>query len=200
MDSTQKEPVVRQLKDRGGKDQLVMFLTGFVGAGKSTCVKVAQPFCFEFCNATSLHWDDNTCLFTTTNGSAASLFEGQTIHNAAFLNGNETNISNKKRQEWDNEQILIIDEISFFTRVNLEKLDRRLKNIKSRQNLPYGGVSIVFSGDFHQLKLVRYERHGILYKCVMNGLFEASINVAIVLEKSHQFDEDPAFGELLKRM
>ena len=34
----------------------------------------------------------------------------------------------------------------------------------------------------------------------MNGLFEASINVAIVLEKSHQFDEDPAFGELLKRM
>ena len=131
MDSTQKEPVVRQLKDRGGKDQLVMFLTGFVGAGKSTCVKVAQPFCFEFCNATSLHWDDNTCLFTTTNGSAASLFEGQTIHNAAFLNGNETNISNKKRQEWDNEQILIIDEISFFTRVNLEKLDWCLKNIKS---------------------------------------------------------------------
>ena len=34
----------------------------------------------------------------------------------------------------------------------------------------------------------------------MNRLFEASINVAIILEKSHQFDEDPAFGELLKRM
>ena len=34
----------------------------------------------------------------------------------------------------------------------------------------------------------------------MNGLFEGSINTAIILEDSHRFDEDPDFGELLKRL
>ena len=82
-------------------------------------------------------------------------------------------------------RILIIDEISFFTRSNLEKLDQRLKNVMGWQDLPYGGVAIVFSADFHQLKLVRCESHGILYESVMNGLFEGNINTAIILENSH---------------
>ena len=82
-------------------------------------------------------------------------------------------------------RILIIDEISFFTRSNLEKLDQRLKNIMGRQDLPYGGVAIIFPRDFHQLKLIRCESHGILYEGVMNGLFEGNINTAIILENSH---------------
>ena len=97
-------------------------------------------------------------------------------------------------------RVLTIDKISFFTRSNLEKLDQRLKNIMGRQVLPYGGVAVVFPGDFHQLKPVRCESHGILYEGVMNGLFEGNINTAIILENSHRFDEDPAFGALLKRL
>ena len=73
-----------------------------------------------------------------------------------------------------------------------------MKNILGRQDLPYGGVSVVFSGDFHQLRPVKCESHGILYEGVMNGLFEGSINIAIILETSHRFDKDPAFGALLK--
>ena len=45
--------------------------------------------------------------------------------------------------------ILIIDEISFVTRVNCEKLDIRLKNIMGRKDQTYGGVYIDLSGDFH---------------------------------------------------
>ena len=110
---------------------------------------------------------------------------------------NQKNISNKKRKEWENVQILIIDEISFFTQVNLEKLDRHLKNIKGIQDRPYGGVSIVFSGDFHQLRPIKCDAHGVFYKGVTNGLFEGSINTAIILENSHRFDEDLHFGNLL---
>ena len=111
-----------------------MFLAGFTGAGKSTCVKVAQRFCFEFCRAVSVPWGTNTFLFTATTGLAASLFEGQNIHDTAFLNGNERNISNKKRHKWQMVCMLIIDEISFVTRVNCEKLDIRLKNIMGRKD------------------------------------------------------------------
>ena len=96
-------------------------------------------------------------------------------------------------------RILIIEEISFFTRVNLEKLDCRLKNITGRQDRPYGGVAIVFPSNFYQERPVKCESHGILYYSVMNGLFEGSINTAIILETSHRFYEDPAFGALIKQ-
>ena len=92
----------------------------------------------------SIPWYDNTFLFTATTGSAASHLQGHTIHNAAFLDGNEKNISKKKRDEWQKVRILIIDKIFFFIGSNLEKSDQRLKNIMGRQDLTYGGVAIFF--------------------------------------------------------
>ena len=89
IDSEYRNELVKRLIDRGGQAQLVMFLTGFAGAGKSTCVKIAQSFCYEFCRAVAAAWDDNTFLFTATAGSAAELFGGRTIHDAAFLSGKE---------------------------------------------------------------------------------------------------------------
>ena len=94
--------------------------------------------------------------------------------------------------------MLIIDKISFFARVNFEKIDRNLTNIMGRQDLHYGGVSIVFLGDFHQLRPVCCESHGILYEGIKNDLSEGRINCAIILETSHQFDKDPVFGALPK--
>ena len=177
-----------------------MFLTGFSGARQSTCVTIAQRFCSEFCRAVSIPWNDSKFLFTATTGAAVSLFGGQTIHSAAFLCGNEKNISKKKREERKHVRILIIDEISFFTRVNLQKLDKHLKNILGGQDKHYGGLSIVFSGDFHQFWPIKCESHGILYKGVMNGLFEGSINTAIFLEISHRFIEDPEYGTFMRQL
>jgi flagellar biosynthesis GTPase FlhF len=37
--------VTKKLKARGGQDQLLMFLTGPAGSGKSTAMKIAQHFC-----------------------------------------------------------------------------------------------------------------------------------------------------------
>ena len=158
-----KDELIKRLKARGCHPQLIMFLTVFSRARKSTCVTIAQRFCYEFCRSVGVGWDDNTFLFTATTGSAASLFGGRTIHDAAFLIGAEKNISRKKREEWQRVRILIIDGISFFTRKNLKKLDRHLKNILGRQDKPFGGLHIVFSGDFHQLRPVKCEQHGILY-------------------------------------
>ena len=172
IDLVEKEVLIIQLKARGGQEQLVMFLTGFVRAGKNACVKIAQRFCFKFCCAVYIPWDDNTFIFTATTGSAASLFGGQTMHDAVSLNTAEKNISNKKRQEWQTVRILIINEISFFTRVSLANLNLRLKNMMGRQDLPFGGVSIVFSGKFHQLKTVCCEKEDELYNSRLNGFSE----------------------------
>jgi hypothetical protein len=51
---------IKKLKARGGRDQLLMFLTGPAGLGKSTAMKVAQQFCYEFCIAVGIMWSDKT--------------------------------------------------------------------------------------------------------------------------------------------
>ncbi len=56
--------VIKKLKARGGRDQLLMFLTGPAGSGKSTAMKIAQQFCYEFCIAVGIMWSDKTFIFT----------------------------------------------------------------------------------------------------------------------------------------
>lgn len=190
--------IMQRLRALGGRDQLVMFLTGFAGAGKSTCIKVAQRYCFEFCRAASIVWDDVTFLFTSTTGSSASLFGGNTIHNEAFLNGRIRNISQALRERWKKVRLLIIDEISFFTNEGIDKLNKKLQNLLGVSNKPFGGMSVVFSGDFHQLKPVLTRNDSVLYDQSRNGLFLGSINCAIILEESHRFDGDPEYGRVMR--
>jgi hypothetical protein len=46
--------IVDKLQARGGQKQLIMFLTGPAGSGKSTAVRVAEQFCYEFCLAVGI--------------------------------------------------------------------------------------------------------------------------------------------------
>ncbi len=52
--STDPTDIIEKLKARGGQDQLLMFLTGPAGSGKSTAMKIAQQFCYEFCIAVGI--------------------------------------------------------------------------------------------------------------------------------------------------
>ena len=76
--------IVRRLEARGGQSQLIMFLTGPAGSGKSTAVKVAHQFCYDFCLAVGVMWSNRTFLFTAYTGAAASLFGGVTISKPHF--------------------------------------------------------------------------------------------------------------------
>jgi hypothetical protein len=78
--------IVRILEARGGQEQLLLFLTGPAGSGKSTAMRVAEQFCYEFCVAVGVMWSHTTFLFTAYTGSAASLIGGVTISKAAYLN------------------------------------------------------------------------------------------------------------------
>jgi hypothetical protein len=60
---------VDKLQARGGQEQLIMFLTGPAGSGKSTAVSVAEQFCYEFCLAVGIMWSDTTFLFTANTGA-----------------------------------------------------------------------------------------------------------------------------------
>jgi hypothetical protein len=91
--------LLKSKKARGGRDQLLMFLTGPAGLEKSTAMKVEQQFCYEFCIAVGKMWSDKTFIFTAYTGLAASLFGGVTISKAAFLN-QQKQLSVDDKNEW----------------------------------------------------------------------------------------------------
>ena len=196
--TTLRDELIKKLKARGGEEQLIMLLSGAAGCGKSTSLQLAQQYCHKFCMAVAVAFNDITFYFTSTTGSSAALFGGMTIHSAAHLN--KTRLCDALREEWKDVRILIIDEISFFKVEDIKKLDRQLRKLTGNGNKVYGGVSIVFSGDFHQLQPI-CDSDQVLYSGSSGALqWENTINSAIFLENSHRFKDDPEYGEILARM
>jgi hypothetical protein len=147
-------------------------------------------------------WNDRTFYSTALSGCAAALFGGVTLHSAAYLNSKTKNISNDMIDEWKDVTILIIDEISFGTKDQMDTLNDRLNMVKRRlmretsttplsPSMVFGGYHIILSGDFHQIPPVNVSNDNLLWK--NPGLWENAINVAIVFDNSHRFKDDPQY-------
>jgi hypothetical protein len=87
---------------------------------------------------------------------------------------------------------LLIDKI-------LEALDIKLKEIENRAK-PFGGFSIIFAGDFCQLKPVGSREFDLMFSSLSSKHWDKCINAIIVLDNVHRFKADPEYGEMLKRM
>ena len=61
----------------------------------------------------------------------------------------------KYKDRWRITQVLIIDEISMLGQEFFEKLDYLGRHIRMEQDVPFGGIQVVLSGDFLQLPPVR---------------------------------------------
>jgi hypothetical protein len=193
-----KSHLTKELSERGGFDQLLMLLTGGAGCGKSTSVETSQEFAHKFCMAVAVAFNDYTFYFTATTGSAAALFGGSTIHGAAHLN--KSLLDDTMRQIWrEDVKILIIDEISFFKTSDMQRLDRQLQNLTGRRKI-FGGISIIFTGDFHQLNPICNKEEVLYSNSASAAAWEQALNCAIFLDNSHRFKEDPEFGAILERM
>jgi hypothetical protein len=184
-----KSHLTKELRERGGFDQLLMLLTGGAGCGKSTSVETSQEFAHKFCMAVAVAFNDNTFYFTATTGSAAALYGGSTIHGAAHLN--KSRLDDTMRQIWrEDVKILIIDEISFFKTSDMQQLDRQLQNLTGRRKI-FGGISIIYTGDFRQLNPICKEGEVLYSGSASATAWEQARNCAIFLDNSHRFKEDP---------
>ena len=147
-----KDDIKEMLKERGAQEQLVMFLSGPAGSGKSHVISSCQQCCKMFCDHAELPFDSDIFRITACTGSAAaSLESGTTIHSAAEINKNEKNITYNS-EEWEYTNILLIDEISFFGYNSLVKLDKNLRLLTGDRGQIYGGRNLFFVGDFKQLR------------------------------------------------
>lgn len=193
--------ILEGLRSLGGKDQLLMFLTGPAGAGKTTAIKLAQTFCEKFSEASSISFDQYSFYFTAYTGTAASEFGGITTLTALQVprygdirEATEATISVLNRVK-----ILIIDEISFMSVKHLQLISKRLQELFDCTK-PFGGLSIIFSGDFRQLQVGQGSDDQVLYTTHSNMYFENLINAALILENKHRFRDDPFYGQILSDM
>ena len=184
------------MKDKGGEDNLVMFLSGMGGTGKSEVISAFVYFVKNISTYFDWNYDADVVKITACTGAAAcQIPDGRTVHSQAALLGSIGSIGKAHMEAWKSTQMLIVDEVSFLSEHLLVKLDNHMRKLKENVNLMYGGIHIIFVGDFFQLLPVR---GGVpLFKG--NTMQFGAINKAIFLNVSHRFEEDPGYGEIMRR-
>jgi len=152
-------PAQEQAMDAFTKKQN-MFLTGPGGTGKTALIKKMV----EHCKTVGLRVQ--VCALT---GCASILLncQAKTVHSWAGIglaNGytdlivNKVATNKRKASNWKKIDVLIIDEVSMMSQKIFEILDAIGRKVrKPTSHLPFGGLQIVFSGDFYQLPPVPRE-------------------------------------------
>jgi len=129
-----------------------IFMTGPGGCGKSFLIK------YIYDHATKLGKRIKVCAMT---GCAAILLEcsAKTLHSWAGIGlakGDHNKIithiaMNKyKSKMWKTTDVLIVDEVSMMSKSLFDLLDQLGKRIRKNAK-PFGGIQLIFSGDFYQL-------------------------------------------------
>jgi ATP-dependent exoDNAse (exonuclease V) alpha subunit/predicted transcriptional regulator len=126
------------------------FLTGAAGAGKSYVLR-------EYISYLKKHGIKYAV--TASTGIAATHIGGTTIHSWSGIGIKDTltqfdlDVLEEKQnlyKRWNENQVLIIDEVSMLSASFLDNLNKLAKSIR-RNDTPFGGVQVIFCGDFFQL-------------------------------------------------
>lgn len=128
-----------------------VYLTGPAGTGKTYVLNRYLEF---------LRKQKIPVAVTASTGLAASHLDGLTIHSWAgirvdkYLSDKEILNRIKSGGELEyrlvNTRVLVVDEVSMLHSYRLDLIDRVCR-LARRNELPYGGMQVVFSGDFFQL-------------------------------------------------
>lgn len=184
-------------KDRRGSDQLICFLHGPGGSGKTTVMDLLMEYSREYCSYMhNFNFTSRTIVVTAMSGVAATLLLGETTHSALYLNA-KTGIKSEYVSAWEDTRMVIIDEISFASRSDFSKFHQHMRRLKQQLHLPYGGLSIIFSGDMRQLEPVAQGVNPVYQDDCPE--FKDWVNCFIELDGMHRFKDDPEWGHILLR-
>lgn len=174
-----------------------VFLTGEPGAGKTYTIG-------QF-----VKWVKSKKLkyaITASTGIAASHLNGSTIHSWAGIGINrgltKEQVDKIASSSWVTKRIrrtkvLIIDEISMLDAVTLDDINKVLKAVKKKP-LPFGGMQVVFVGDFFQLPPVSRGSEGREFAFDSASWQEANLTVCYLTEQHRQSDLE--FVDILRAM
>lgn len=147
---------------------LRLIIHGEGGTGKSKVIQTITEF---FAQRGAKH----LLLKAAYTGVAASLINGKTTHSIGFITPQTMkNLSNETKAKlqafWRSYTYLIIDEISMIGKTFLAALSRHISIGKDRPDSgaagggrSFGGINVIFCGDFHQFPPVAVGASEVLY-------------------------------------
>lgn len=198
----------------GDVKQLLMFITGIGGSGKSHVIRVTVEM-FRHCRA------PEKLTLSAPTGSAAVLIDGYTIHALTFLPKREAPIKQHDLEYiWRTVEYLILDEASLLSAELLSQVSHRICQAKSwdetARNKPFGGVNVIFAGDLGQL---RPPKSNALYSyklvnqlspsttqtirgqtALCGALLWCQVDIVVELKQNWRAKDDAEFVEMLNRI
>ena len=148
-------------------------MTGKAGCGKSHLIKTIYHSVTKTLSYRGNEPDKPRVMLLAPTGIAAINIGGNTIHSALHIPINVygktvPKLSDKVRSSLRNKlselRLLVIDEVSMVGNKLLTYIDQRLVEILGcSSELAFGGISIIFSGDFHQLPPIKAAQIFALY-------------------------------------
>lgn len=140
-------------EDEANGNNIMMYVGGAAGTGKSEVVKAIQEYFL-------IREKNHKLLLSASTGTAASKLSGNTIHSLCKISINHKSedegtkrLSKKNlalRTSWAPVEYLIIDEISMVSADLLGKISTTLQYAKECPDKPFGGVNVIAFGDFFQ--------------------------------------------------
>ena len=186
---------LRKLRGIGDAYNLICLLHGAGGSGKSTVINLVKAYAADYCASLGHIYTNRTIVVTAMSGVAATLLNGETTHSVLGLN--RDTVQNEEAAEWADARLLIIDECSFASDSDFEKMHQHLKYLMRNHHRMYGGISVVFAGDYSQLEPVG--RDPIYHEDKHCPEFHGALNCYIELDGKWRFLKDPNYGEIMKR-
>ncbi len=168
-----------------------VFLTGSAGAGKTYVLNQYIKYLKEHKVGVAV---------TASTGIAATHMNGQTIHSWSGIGIRDevsvrhlSNLKEKKyfREKMEQVKVLVIDEISMLHRNQLDLVNRVLKFFKENE-MAFGGIQVVFSGDFFQLPPIGNEEETSRQKFAFmsDAWLEAEPVICYLTEQHRQSEND----------
>ena len=176
------------------KSGKTVFLTGEPGAGKTHTV---NKF-IEWMRGQGILY-----AVTASTGIAATHINGTTVHSWSGL-GISKKVSDTLLNKIYNDEyamrricsprVLVIDEVSMLEATFIDNLDELLRAVRGSASTPFGGMQVVFVGDFFQLPpVVREGKARFAFESA--AWKEANPTVCYLTEQHRQ--SDPVFLDIL---
>ncbi|PPQ81034.1 hypothetical protein CVT26_002879 [Gymnopilus dilepis] len=196
------------------QEQLLMYVSGVGGTGKSHVVKSIVKLFDKLGRGREL-------LLGAPTGIAAVLIGGQTLHSLILATPNSKSKDvGMLSKIWRHVKYLIVDEVSMVGARFLSQLSCRMRQGKgddvTSSIKPFGGVNVIFMGDFAQLKppkqfalyaheLVRNQSFAQASNTgsisALNGAFLwRQVSVSVELVRNQRHSEDQAYASFLSRL
>lgn len=179
-----------------------IFITGSGGCGKSYFIKSLYEH--------AINNKKNIKVASLTGCSAILLnCNATTIHKWGSLGlakGEEFDIYTKiikmkRKDNYLNTEILVIDEVSMLNQKMFELLDYLCKKIRKNNEL-FGGIQLILSGDFYQLPPVCTDKSNLLESsfCFESPLWAETFKHSFIFDINFRQNNDPEFFEILQKI